>query len=70
MMWPSIEFYDGSNELTEDELRLAAIFRGRGRGDLSNCVINGRKVQRLFFGLGAESSFVDTQTHPNLFMGL
>ena len=70
MMWPLLEFYDGSNELTTDELRLAAIFQEKGREDLANCVMNGRKVQRFFFGLGPESSFVDTQTLSNLFMGL
>lgn len=70
MMWPVAEFYDGSNELAADELRLAAIFREKGREDLANCVIEGRKVQRFFFTLGLESSFLDTETLRPLFAGL
>ena len=70
MMWPVAEFYDGSNELAADELRLAAIFQEKGREDLANCVIEGRKVQRFFFTLGPESSFLDTQTLSHLFTGL
>ncbi|KAH6705750.1 hypothetical protein EV126DRAFT_412686 [Verticillium dahliae] len=70
MMWPVTEFYNGSNELTADELRLAAIFRERGRGDLANCVIEGRRIQRFFFALGPESSFSDRKTFTHLFAGL
>ncbi|EEH09420.1 conserved hypothetical protein [Histoplasma capsulatum G186AR] len=70
MMWPVNEFYDGSNQLAADELRLAAIFQERGRADLANYVLKGRKVQRFFFALGPESSFIDMQTLPRLFAGL
>ncbi|KAK7428389.1 hypothetical protein QQZ08_005146 [Neonectria magnoliae] len=70
MMWPVAEFYNGSNELAVDELRLAAIFRERGREDLANCVIKGRKVQRFFFALGPDSSFSDRKTFTHLFAGL
>lgn len=70
MMWPLREFYDGSNELTTYELRLAAIFWEKGRGDLANYAMDGGKVQRLFFSLGPERSFVDTQAFSNLFIGL
>ncbi|KAJ5585625.1 uncharacterized protein N7459_005425 [Penicillium hispanicum] len=70
MMWPVAEIYDGSNELAADELRLAAIFLERGREDLANCVLNGRKVQRFLFGLGLKSSFLDMETIPRLFKGL
>ena len=70
MMWPLREFYDGSNELTTYELRLAAIFWEKGRGDLANYAMDGGKVQRLFFSLGPERSFVDTQALSNLFIGL
>ena len=31
MMWPVGKFYEGSNDLTEDEIRFAAIFDARGR---------------------------------------
>lgn len=70
MMWPVAEFYNGSNELAADELRLAAIFSERGREDLADCVLDGRKVQRFLFGLGLESSFLDMETIPHLFKGL
>ncbi|CAG7973466.1 unnamed protein product [Penicillium salamii] len=70
MMWPVAEFYNGLNELAADELRLAAIFREKGREDLAACVLEGRKVQRFFFALGSESSFLDMQTLSYLFAGL
>jgi hypothetical protein len=70
MMWPVQKFYSGSNELAKDELRLAAIFHERGREDLANCIINGRKVQRFLFALDPDSSFTDTKTFADLFAGL
>ena len=69
-MWPVAEFYNGSNELAVDEWRLAAIFCEKDREDLANCVIKGRKVQRFFFALGPESTFLDMQTLSHLFAGL
>jgi hypothetical protein len=70
MMWPVEEFYDGNNALDKDELRLANIFRERGLEDLAQCVTQGRKVQRFFFGLGTETSFLDKSTFTSLFKGL
>ena len=70
MMWPVAEFYDGSNELSADELRLAAIFHEKDREDLAMCVVEGRKTQRFFFALGPESCFLDMQTLPHIFAGL
>ncbi|KAL4958243.1 hypothetical protein BDW69DRAFT_179839 [Aspergillus filifer] len=70
MMWPLVEFYDGSNELSTEELRLADIYQERGREDLAACVLNGRKAQRLLFASGVESSFLDRQTFLPLFAGL
>lgn len=70
MMWPVMEFYKGSNVLTGDELRLAEVFRNRGRGDLAECVLDGRKAQRFFFGLGTEASYIDHPTFLSLFAGL
>ncbi|WYZ43515.1 hypothetical protein EsH8_VI_001214 [Colletotrichum jinshuiense] len=69
MMWPVAKFYDGSNELAPDELRLAEICRERGREDLSDCVVNGRKVQRFFFALGPENP-ADKNIFKDLFVGL
>ena len=71
MMWPVAEFYDGSNELTDDELRFAGIFRERGRSDLAGYVTGSRKVQRLFFALGATSDCPnDYRTFVDLCTGL
>lgn len=70
MMWPVGEFYDGLNELATEEVRLAEIFRERGRGDLSKCVIEGRRIQRLCFALGPECCFSNQESFVNLFKGL
>lgn len=52
MMWPVGDFYDGSNALSEDEVRFAAAFGRRGRGDLAELVRRGRRWQRFLFFLG------------------
>ncbi|KAI0390045.1 hypothetical protein F5Y17DRAFT_472179 [Xylariaceae sp. FL0594] len=71
MMWPVTEFYDGCNELACEEVRFADILRGRGRSDLTDCIMKGRKVQRLFFALGAAGEAQgDHKTFVNLFLGL
>lgn len=71
MMWPVAAFYNGSNELTEEEVLLARIFTEKGRDDLSRCVLNGRKVQRLQFAFGpVAASHEDRMTFASLFMGL
>ncbi|OGE55402.1 hypothetical protein PENARI_c004G02648 [Penicillium arizonense] len=48
----------------------AAIFRERGRDDLADYVVKGRKIQRFFFALGVESSFLDMETLLPLFARL
>ncbi|KAG6013426.1 hypothetical protein E4U54_006758 [Claviceps lovelessii] len=70
MMWPVAAFYDGSNELAEEELLLARVFRERGRHDLARCVLDGRKVQRFLFALGPDGSGQDAKTLLGLFTGL
>ncbi|KAL1851053.1 hypothetical protein Daus18300_012662 [Diaporthe australafricana] len=71
MMWPVAAFYDGSNELADEELLLARVFGERGREDLARCVLNGRKVQRFLFALGpGGASHDDRRTFACLFMGL
>ncbi|KAL9025091.1 MAG: hypothetical protein Q9196_006030, partial [Gyalolechia fulgens] len=70
MMWPVGHFYDGLNTLSEDELRFAAIFEERGRDDLANYVLQGRKVQRFFFFRGADPSYTDWKTFRDIFTGL
>ncbi|KAI9147406.1 Protein kinase-like domain protein [Paramyrothecium foliicola] len=71
MMWPVAAFYDGSNELAEEEILLARVFRESGREDLACCVLDGRKVQRLLFALGpGGASHTKRRTLASLFMGL
>ncbi|KAG6141683.1 hypothetical protein E4U28_002950 [Claviceps purpurea] len=70
MMWPVGPFYDGSNELTEEELLLARVFRERGREDLASCVLHGRKIQRLLFALDPLTAYEDIKTLSSLFIGL
>lgn len=68
MMWPVAEYYDGKNELSPDELEFADMFKARGRGDMAEIVLNGRKIQRFLFftgGGGATSSECEA-----LFQGL
>lgn len=70
MMWQVAAFYDGSNELGDEELLLARVFSERGREDLAHCVLDGRKVQRFFFALGpGGASHEDRRTLFRLFMG-
>ena len=52
MLWPVGDFYDGSNVLSPEETELASIYERRGRSDMAHLVRNGRKMQRLMFGLG------------------
>jgi hypothetical protein len=52
MMWPVGDFYDGKNDLSQDELTFAQIFRQRGREDVADIVIGGRPWQRSLFFLG------------------
>ncbi|KAG5990376.1 hypothetical protein E4U52_004643 [Claviceps spartinae] len=70
MMWPINAFYDGSNELAEEELLLARVLRERGREDLASCVLHGRKVQRLMFELSPMVVYEDRKTRASFFMGL
>ncbi|AEO65291.1 uncharacterized protein THITE_2112141 [Thermothielavioides terrestris NRRL 8126] len=71
MMWPVARFYEGSNELSEEELRFAHMFRSRGRDDLAECVLQGRKVQRFYFALGpACGAHGDRKTFRDLLAGL
>ncbi|KAF9885680.1 hypothetical protein FE257_012662 [Aspergillus nanangensis] len=70
MMWPLRKFYEGSNELSMEELRLADVFRERNRDDLARCVIEGRKIQRFFFNLGPDGSYSTLEKHQSLFKGL
>jgi hypothetical protein len=68
MMWPVGEFYNGSNELSAEEVEFAEIFSRRGRDDLAQCVVRGCKQQRYLYYLGA--GVVQPEELENLFEGL
>ncbi|RPA77920.1 hypothetical protein BJ508DRAFT_370441 [Ascobolus immersus RN42] len=68
MMWPVGDFYDGKNGLSEDELYFAECFKRRGREDIAEVVMDGRKFQRFLFHLGGWSK--DEMEMKNLFDGL
>ena len=64
-------FYEGSNELSDEEVRFANIYSDRGRDDLAQCVVHGRNVQRFSFAPGpASGAHGDRKTFMNLFDGL
>lgn len=70
MMWPVSTFYEGSNSLSADETRFAEIFQEKGRCDLTERVLLGRKVQRFFFFLGIDPSYTTREEFLALFAGL
>lgn len=49
MMWPVENFYDGKNDLSQDELRFAQIFKQHGRHDIADIVLGCRPWQRSSF---------------------
>jgi len=70
MVCPVAALYGGSNGLADEELPLTRVFCGRGREDLARCMLDGRKVQRLFFALvPCGESHEDRRTSASLFMG-
>ncbi|KAI0145289.1 hypothetical protein GGR57DRAFT_303906 [Xylariaceae sp. FL1272] len=71
LMWPINEFYDGSNEIADDERLFADLFAERGREDVASYVMNGRKAQRFRFGLGVDSECWGNHAEfQTLFLGL
>ncbi|KAF6814456.1 glucan 1,3-beta-glucosidase [Colletotrichum sojae] len=69
MTSPVGDFYDGKNNLAEEELELARILEERGREDLSRCVLDGRRWQRFTFFLGGGIPS-DKDEFESLFNGL
>ncbi|KAI9760986.1 MAG: hypothetical protein M4579_001362 [Chaenotheca gracillima] len=69
MMWPVAKFYEGSNCLASEELEFAEIFRRKGRDDLADLTLRGRKWQRLYFFLGGGGP-TDQDEVASLFQGL
>ncbi|KAH0290287.1 hypothetical protein M436DRAFT_74137 [Aureobasidium namibiae CBS 147.97] len=69
MMWPVLEYYDGSNELSQEEREFAQIFNTRGRQDMAQMILQGRKWQRFLFFLGPTGTH-HCEDFGNLFQGL
>ncbi|GAB7342756.1 hypothetical protein MBLNU457_g0899t1 [Dothideomycetes sp. NU457] len=69
MMWPVRRFYDGANDLVEEEKQFATLFDQRGRPDLGDAVRHGRQWQRFLFALG-ETIPADMDKFKGLFQGL
>ena len=69
MMWPVADFYDGKNNLSPEELEFASIFRRRGRHDIAEIILKGRKWQRFMFSM-SENMSSDPAEFENLFQGL
>jgi hypothetical protein len=71
IMWPVGGFYEGSNELSGEEVWFVEIFRERGRNDLADCVMQSRKIQRFYFAFGPDSgAHGDRKTFMDSFAGL
>ena len=70
MMWPVGKFYEGNNDLTEDEIRFAAIFDARGREDIGDMVCRGRQWQRFLYFIGGGGISEDREEFESLFLGL
>ncbi|EPQ53246.1 hypothetical protein GLOTRDRAFT_79352 [Gloeophyllum trabeum ATCC 11539] len=61
-------YYDGQNELSEDEKMFSEILKEKGRDDLASFVSNGRIHHRLTHCLAGDID--DKESFPNLFAGL
>ncbi|CCM04676.1 uncharacterized protein FIBRA_06862 [Fibroporia radiculosa] len=61
-------YYDGKNDLSDDEQLFASILETAGRPDMAALVRNGRIQHRLEFCLGGEIE--DTESFPNMLAGL
>ncbi|MCJ1251236.1 hypothetical protein MMC30_008467 [Trapelia coarctata] len=68
MMWPMAACIEGYNELLPEELQFADIFKARGREDMAEIVLNGRKSQRFLFN--TEGAANSKEEFVALFRGL
>jgi aminoglycoside phosphotransferase (APT) family kinase protein len=69
MMWPVQKYYDGSNDLSQEEYEFAQMFRRRGREDMAQMILQGRAWQRFLFFLGT-ADIPPYDVFSNLFQGL
>ncbi|KAI1423343.1 hypothetical protein F5Y12DRAFT_786085 [Xylaria sp. FL1777] len=65
---PVGEFYDGVNELGEDETTFARLLKEKGRSDLADSVLHGRLQHRFAFCCGYD--LADWKGFLGLFQGL
>ena len=68
MLWPVLEFYDGSNCLSKEEMEFAGMFERRGRADMASLIRDGRKMQRYLFFLAGTSR--EREEFEAMFQGL
>ncbi|KAF2766353.1 hypothetical protein EJ03DRAFT_345192 [Teratosphaeria nubilosa] len=69
MLWPVGEFYEGKNQLSTEEIQFADMFRQRGREDIAQLILKGRKFQRFSFFLGSAVP-AEREESEALFQGL
>lgn len=69
MMWPVQKYYDGSNDLSQEEYEFAQMFRRRGRKDMAQMILQGRAWQGFLFFLGT-ADIPPYDVFSNLFQGL
>lgn len=68
-MWPVADFYNGKNNLSREEIEFASIFRKRGRCDMAEFLLKGRRWQRFLVSV-SENMSSGPQEFQNLFQGL
>ncbi|OAX80640.1 hypothetical protein ACJ72_05018 [Emergomyces africanus] len=69
MLWPTRCFINGENALSPAELEFADIYRRRGRPDMADIVLGGRRLQRFLYSLG-DSWTADQREFEAMFLGL
>ncbi|GAM35809.1 hypothetical protein TCE0_017f04421 [Talaromyces pinophilus] len=68
MLLPVAEFYDGNNQLRQDELVFAQLLQDKGHADLAEIVREGRILHQLDFGCGYD--LADWEGFLGIFRGL
>lgn len=68
MLLPVADFYDGGNQLGEDELVFAQLLEDKGHADLAQTVREGRVLHRLEFCCGYD--LADWEGFLGIFQGL
>jgi hypothetical protein len=69
VFYESDAYIAGDNSLTIEENMLIEAYRQQGRDDLAECVINGKKYQRLFDVMGQAVELVNINAMTEAFLG-